>query len=174
VNGEPIVETPDDALWCLLSTELDCVAFADRIVHRHSDHRTILYLLYRSNIERVSIHYPRAWRGRRSERLLVTRESPRRFDAACWGLSADDVADRISKGQPYARLEVASPWGRVAVFCEPGVLELVGELEGAPSGREIFERATPHLSSDFDEPCAVRLLGALCRYRVLTAEAVWP
>lgn len=34
VMGKPIVETPDDALDCLLSTGLDCCVFEDRIVYK--------------------------------------------------------------------------------------------------------------------------------------------
>jgi predicted NodU family carbamoyl transferase len=30
--GEPIVETPEDALACLLDSGLDCCVFEDRIV----------------------------------------------------------------------------------------------------------------------------------------------
>ena len=37
VAGEPIVETPEDALWCMLSTGLDCCAFEDRIVYKRTD-----------------------------------------------------------------------------------------------------------------------------------------
>lgn len=35
VAGQPIVETPSDAIACLLQTELDCCVFEDRIVFKH-------------------------------------------------------------------------------------------------------------------------------------------
>ena len=35
IAGEPIVETPADAINCLLQTELDCCVFDDRIVFKH-------------------------------------------------------------------------------------------------------------------------------------------
>jgi carbamoyltransferase len=35
VAGEPLVETPEDAINCLLKTELDCCIFEDQIVFRH-------------------------------------------------------------------------------------------------------------------------------------------
>jgi len=35
VAGQPIVETPADAVACLLQTELDCCVFEDRIVFKH-------------------------------------------------------------------------------------------------------------------------------------------
>jgi carbamoyltransferase len=33
-SGEPIVETPEDALWCLLETGLDCCILEDRVVEK--------------------------------------------------------------------------------------------------------------------------------------------
>jgi carbamoyltransferase len=33
--GQPIVETPSDAIECLLSSGLDCCVFADRIVFKN-------------------------------------------------------------------------------------------------------------------------------------------
>jgi carbamoyltransferase len=35
--GHPIVETPADAIDCLLGTELDCCVFEDRIVFKYVD-----------------------------------------------------------------------------------------------------------------------------------------
>jgi carbamoyltransferase len=35
IAGSPIVETPADAIACLLGTELDCCVFADQIVFKH-------------------------------------------------------------------------------------------------------------------------------------------
>ena len=37
VMGEPVVETPTDAIACLLSTGLDCCVFEDRIVFKYVD-----------------------------------------------------------------------------------------------------------------------------------------
>jgi carbamoyltransferase len=37
IMGNPIVETPDDALECLLQTGLDCCVFEDRIVFKYVD-----------------------------------------------------------------------------------------------------------------------------------------
>ena len=34
VAGEPIVETPADALWCLLLTGLDACVIGDRLVSK--------------------------------------------------------------------------------------------------------------------------------------------
>jgi len=44
VMNEPIVETPEDALWCLLYTGLDCCIFHDRIVYRSEEYTSVLDL----------------------------------------------------------------------------------------------------------------------------------
>jgi carbamoyltransferase len=42
--GEPIVETPEDALWCLLATDLDAVVLVDQIVEKEASFRSLLDL----------------------------------------------------------------------------------------------------------------------------------
>jgi len=44
-RGEPIVETPSDALWCMLETGLDFVVLEDRLVERDATIRSILDLV---------------------------------------------------------------------------------------------------------------------------------
>jgi carbamoyltransferase len=47
VMGEPIVETPEDALWCLLSTGLDFCVLEDRLVRKAAAYRSVLDLVPR-------------------------------------------------------------------------------------------------------------------------------
>ena len=44
VMGEPIIETPEDALWCLLYTDLDYCFLEDRLVKRSAAFESILDL----------------------------------------------------------------------------------------------------------------------------------
>jgi hypothetical protein len=39
--GEPIVETPEDALWCLLLTQLDACVFDNAIVTKKPGHESL-------------------------------------------------------------------------------------------------------------------------------------
>jgi carbamoyltransferase len=41
VMGEPIVETPEDALWCLLLTDLDACVFDGAVVTKKPDYRSL-------------------------------------------------------------------------------------------------------------------------------------
>jgi carbamoyltransferase len=58
VMHEPIVETPEDALWCLLYTDLDYCVFHDRIICKSEEYTSLLEL-YPSIISFSSnpIHY---------------------------------------------------------------------------------------------------------------------
>jgi carbamoyltransferase len=44
-RGEPIVETPEDALWCMLENGLDFVVLEDRLVERDGSIRSLLDLV---------------------------------------------------------------------------------------------------------------------------------
>ncbi len=51
VMGEPIVETPQDALWCLLFSGLDYVCFTDLVVERNDHAAHPLDLPFRVEVE---------------------------------------------------------------------------------------------------------------------------
>ena len=42
--GEPIVETPEDALWCFLATGMDCCVIGDFVVHKRPGYSSALDL----------------------------------------------------------------------------------------------------------------------------------
>jgi carbamoyltransferase len=45
VKGEPIVETPEDAINCFLGTGIDCLALQDRIMTKTRSHRIVTPLV---------------------------------------------------------------------------------------------------------------------------------
>ena len=55
VMGEPIVETPEDALWCLLYTDLDYCFLEDRLVKRTASFESILDLYPRVTTIRYKV-----------------------------------------------------------------------------------------------------------------------
>src|SRR6185436_4750946 len=58
IAGEPIVETPEDALWCLLFTGLDCCVLGDYVVRRRSGYGSVLDLVFRADAQWVSVTHP--------------------------------------------------------------------------------------------------------------------
>lgn len=55
VMGESIVETPDDALWCMLSTGIDFCVLEDRLVRKRAGFRSLLELVPRVVARRCTI-----------------------------------------------------------------------------------------------------------------------
>ena len=58
VMGEPIVETPEDALWCLLLTQLDACVFDGAVVTKKPGYRSLADLYPYFLVEPNAIHRP--------------------------------------------------------------------------------------------------------------------
>lgn len=111
VAGEPIVETPEDALWCLLATGLDAVVLGDAIVGKQQGYRSLLQLR------------PRL-RARHAQLGLPVRDGALRLDApvATIALLAD------------------TPHGPVTQRLAGAELALLQLCDGSRSGLEIAGR----------------------------------
>jgi hypothetical protein len=55
VMGETIVETPEDALWCMLSTGIEFCVLEDRLVRKRAGFRSLLDLVPRVVARRCTI-----------------------------------------------------------------------------------------------------------------------
>lgn len=114
VMGEPIVETPRDALWCLLSTGIDYVYVQGWLVGKASGHRSVLDLVPRRtceigaggafldcDTEHGRHRYPVSDRG-----VIDVLEA---IDGGARGF---DVASKVFGGDPaaHARTEQAIGW----------------------------------------------------------------
>jgi len=55
VMGEPIVETPEDALWCLLATDLDFCVLGDQLVTKAESYASVLSLRPHLASERLDL-----------------------------------------------------------------------------------------------------------------------
>lgn len=55
IMGEPIVETPAEALWLLLSTGVDCCVLGETIVRKDEAFRSVLDLVPYSTVDAISI-----------------------------------------------------------------------------------------------------------------------
>lgn len=130
IMGEPIVETPEDALWSLLSTGIDVCVLEDRIVRRQEGFGGLVSL-----VPQITAH-AYALRGVPDEGRI------------------DAFAPRL-EGLSFT---VDSPWGRHEHALDEGavsLLPLLAEVDGRRSGQEIFERLvaegtmTPDMSEVF-------------------------
>ncbi len=109
IMGEPIVETPDDALWCFLSTGLDfCVV---------EDHLFVKARGYQSPLDLVP-----ALAARRCHVELAIEDGALSLEPAASG----DLA-----------FDVTTPWGETSVRAPAGLLAVLRHVDGKRNGRAI-------------------------------------
>jgi carbamoyltransferase len=114
VMGEPIVETPEDALWSLLSTGIDAVVLEDRTVRRQPGAGGLVSLT-----PHIAAH------------AYTLR-----------GVPEQGRIDAFSPNLEGLSFTVDSPWGRHEHVLDAGassLLPVLAEVDGRRSGTEIFE-----------------------------------
>ncbi len=110
VMGEPIVETPEDALWCLTVTDLDFCVLGNRLVTRKPGFQSILDL-------RPFIKAPKS--------TIVNS-----IHGACqWGISSSSKLF----------LKIHTPWGNVRKKISPIFASLLSCIDGQRTGWEVME-----------------------------------
>ncbi len=107
VMGEPIVETPEDALWCLLYTGVDACVLGRSIVRKAAGYRSVLDL-----IPRVSL-----------SGLTATFAGGRPTPIA---LSLADATE--------IEVEHRSRWGRVSTRLSGDPVRVLAAIDGVKSG----------------------------------------
>lgn len=112
VAGEPLVESPDDAVWCLLSTELDaCIIEGTIIVKKNPSHRLL---------------------------DLYPRLEPRRVNVAT---NLNDIAENgdVSTGDKYLTVSCLTAWGEFEQFFPWLVTRVLKRIDGVTNGRDILK-----------------------------------
>jgi|GEM_PF-77622 len=112
VMDEPIVETPEDAIWCFLSTGIDACVLEDRIVTKKPGFRSILDF------------YPYIAFSRVSESRLVHNEQI--------GSAADNDS--------YVTFSVRTPWGVTRQISSSNVLPVLSLIDGRTDGWSLLEQ----------------------------------
>jgi carbamoyltransferase len=131
VMGEPIVETPEDALWCFLSTGIDACVLEDSLVFKSPEHGSILDF------------YPSILAPRYSESRLIVD-----------GRLDDEEARQIS----VLSFTVDTPWGRTRQVMSANVLPVLALMDGRRNGWSLLE-SLPGKVKKLDELSLLRALG---------------
>jgi carbamoyltransferase len=118
VMGEPIVETPEDALWCLLLTDLDFCAFPDRIVTRAPSFRSLLDLVPSVAASRLDI-----------------------------GFAVRDARLSLELAGAEMRAWVATRWGSYPVPLDPLNAAILEEIDGKTPLGELLDRLATTLDT---------------------------
>lgn len=115
VMGEPIVETPDDALWCFLATGLDFVVVEDRLFVKAPGYESPLDL----------------------EPVLSARRCIIELPVVNGALSLEPPSD----GE--VAFVVETPWGDTTVRVPAELLSVLAHIDGKRTGRDIARRLAP-------------------------------
>ncbi|HEX4421389.1 MAG TPA: carbamoyltransferase C-terminal domain-containing protein [Kofleriaceae bacterium] len=108
VMGEPIVETPEDALWCMLSTGIDFCVLEDRLVRKQPTFRSLLELVPRVIAKRCRVD-----------------------------LTIDDGALHL-KTAADLQVQVATPWGDVEQPVSADQLRVLQAIDGRTTGAQLL------------------------------------
>jgi carbamoyltransferase len=142
VAGEPIVETPTDAISCLLSTDIDYVVFGDRIVTKVREYKGILDLTPLITAKSIAIDIPVSG-GQlpvMGDDRWLRSTSPYYFERmeplfARWAFSR---IPRRGSPMPMVSAVVDTAWGESMVVLTSAQLEALRRIDGMKSGHEIL------------------------------------
>jgi carbamoyltransferase len=165
VAGEPIVETPDDALGCLLSTGLDACVLENWLVMKRPTYRSFLDLVLKVTADRVAVDHGVApgW-GRHD----ISADEPLRFFQSFHVDGARSGNDRVAEGaRPVLRIEVRTRWGRVMHVVGAGVFEVLTRIDGQRSGWHILDLLRRDCRRDIDEHTLTTILAGLRRASIV-------
>jgi carbamoyltransferase len=110
VMGEPIVETPGDALWALLYTDIDYLVLHDQVVKKRDGYH-LLDLYPYVTLQRWRLERP------------IT-----------------DGSFRVSvDGRTSLEVDVETPWGDLTLQLSPHLISVLQRVDGRRTGREILE-----------------------------------
>jgi carbamoyltransferase len=168
VANEPIVETPEDALFCLLFSGLDCCVLGDRIVHKSAGFSSIVDLRVSVTADFVAVSRdlpggPLDWGPE------LWKTSPYLRSPVGIARAAEHVLDaEIARlGEPYVTLRVRTPWGGASYFMDPRVLSVLRLADGQTTGRQMLARLESEPNNTIDEAALLLLLCHLRRARAI-------
>jgi carbamoyltransferase len=139
-NGEPIVETPEDALWCLLFNGLDCCVLEDMIVEKQDSVASVLDLYPEITTQSFLIQLP-----------MANHHFPNT-------ISVD--ADLIVRAR--------TPWGEVEHRLPAISASILRHIDGNTAGETIQESLSRELGAPVDEKWLIQNLEMLRRRSVIT------
>ncbi len=138
VAGEPIVETPDDALWCMLYTGVSCCVLGDILVTKRAGYQGILDLVPQVSATGVTI--------------------ATRVDEGTFGdLVRDDSEVRCS---------IVTPWGPLEQRIAPALLRVLTAIDGSSDGHRLLDALRAD-DPDLDDASLTKYLGLLRRQRII-------
>ena len=106
VQGEPIVETPEDALWCFLGTGLDFCVLHDRLITKAPSFRTVLDFIPAVVAEEYWLRLP----------------------------VESNALQRSLQREDAVTVRVQTPWGKMDTMLPLRLLPLLSRIDGRRDG----------------------------------------
>ncbi len=168
VAGEPIVETPTDALWCLLLTGLDACVIGDRLVGKAEGFRSILDLVVGLAVREWSM-------------TLTERHKTRGATASACARSVrmksfhsdreEDIEAVMGDHPDWVRIAVDTPWGPVVHLTTRETVTVLRHIDGGTRGWELLDRMQKESDGSCSEAALVQSLASLRRGGIVTFRA---
>ncbi len=140
VAGEPIVETPEDALWCLLNTGVDYCVAGDHIVSKREGYESLLDLCPFVVAQKISLEMPMVGQQ------LGNTEGPYQAtysvfptDPSTYDRKQTDQIDRGIWRMPCVRAQVSTRWGTACMSLPEVAFRLLQLVDGSRTGHELRE-----------------------------------
>jgi carbamoyltransferase len=166
VAGEPIVETPDDALSCLLLTGLAACVLEEWLVTKDDTWRSPLDLVPRLTVDRVSFEYRSGsdWSANRA----ATDVRLRFFMSI--HLEAQTDLDGLFGGraQHLLRIVTKTRWGAVMHVTNGEVFEVLRRIDGQRNGWQLLQMLRTDLQISVEERAFTRTLATLRRAGIIS------
>jgi carbamoyltransferase len=140
IAGEPIVETPADAMWCFLYTDMDYCIMGDYLLSKDRSLDCVLNTPLRVMARTSFTFGDLPVNGNHG---AAVHDLPAAVDYAVSGhLSRAEQLPDARREFPWLQLVVVvtSPWGRVVHGLTASVMHILRLIDGRATGMEIYER----------------------------------
>jgi carbamoyltransferase len=134
IAGEPIVESPRDALWCFSCSEIDCCVLGEIVVEKQPWFTSILQLT-------VNLAADISYEGVGNARPGASRQQlPPRMNlySSHWGRLADHRSRELFP-QSRIRFRTTTPLGSVIHALDDAFAPLIERLDGTSTGYEVLQ-----------------------------------
>ena len=170
VAGEPIVETPEDALWCMLYTGIDHCVLGDQIVTKKASYKSLLDLYPYVKATGVSIDLPVLdGQLRRELSAFAPQELSGSWPPRSHAAAAETklTSQWLAEGLAQTRIHAETEWGPVVHVMTAAILRVLANCTGALDGKTLAERFPFTLDGHSSQTSYLRILGTLRRASVV-------
>ncbi len=163
IAGEPIVESPADAMWCFLYSDMDYCIVGDHLLSKHEGLDCVLNSPLCVTARSFFTYGGLTTNGASRPAIDELRDAGERLISAHAARAEEiPVAARVYR---WLRLlvVVSSPWGDMLHGLPGGLLHILRLIDGQATGMEIYDRLTDGAQHEYSTAAFRRHIGLLKR-----------